>query len=89
MVGVDNLNSFQLCKHRLQSPARIAQWITRKVEMDHKFGGGNSSDICKIRAETNYPHCSKYMDLLFSNHHFPPSDNPNLDLEVPNPNLDW
>ncbi|KAG8634177.1 CLP protease regulatory subunit CLPX3, mitochondrial isoform X2 [Manihot esculenta] len=45
-------------------------------------GGGNSNDgdseIRKIRAETNCPRCSKHMDLLFSNRHFPSS---NLELD--------
>lgn len=63
--------------------------LQERYKWDHGFGGGggsgngNSNDIRKIRAEINCPRCSKHMDLLFSNRHFPSSNNPNLDL---NPN---
>ncbi|EEF42560.1 CLP protease regulatory subunit CLPX3, mitochondrial [Ricinus communis] len=52
-------------------------------------GNNNNSDVRKIRAESNCPRCSKHMDLLFSNRHFPsPSsnNNPNLDSTSNNNN---
>ncbi|KAJ9134890.1 hypothetical protein P3X46_032135 [Hevea brasiliensis] len=70
------------CNRRRESLIGLQERYT----WNHGFGsgGGNSndgdSDIRKIRAETNCPRCSKHMDLLFSNRHFPSS---NLDL---NPN---
>ncbi|WCJ29032.1 ATP-dependent Clp protease ATP-binding subunit ClpX [Euphorbia peplus] len=67
--------------------------IQERYKWEHGFGGGGGgknssggdSEIRKIRAETNCPRCSKHMDLLFSNRHFP-NPNPNLDSN-PNPQL--
>ena len=51
--------------------------VQERYKWDH--GGSNdthkpSSQTRKIRAETNCPRCTKHMDILFSNRHFPTSD---------------
>ncbi|XP_065877792.1 CLP protease regulatory subunit CLPX3, mitochondrial [Euphorbia lathyris] len=80
-----HLNYLNLgCNRRRESFVGIQE----RYKWDHGFGGGGGggrnssggdSEIRKIRAETNCPRCSKHMDLLFSNRHFPSSTNPNLD----------
>ncbi|KAJ8759664.1 hypothetical protein K2173_009749 [Erythroxylum novogranatense] len=66
------------CNRRRESLISIQE----RYKWDHGGGGGGGNDdgeIRKLRAEANCPRCSKHLDLLFSNRHYP-----NLDRENPN-----
>lgn len=46
----------------------------------HSQSNNTGTPIRKIRAEANCPRCSKHMDILFSNRHFPTLNPPSSSL---------
>ncbi|XP_021903380.1 CLP protease regulatory subunit CLPX3, mitochondrial-like isoform X1 [Carica papaya] len=64
--------------------------VQERYKWEHGGGGGggggdddyhhNQTPTRKIRAEANCPRCSKHMDLLFSNCHFPSTLSPPVDV---------
>ncbi|RVW83601.1 CLP protease regulatory subunit CLPX3, mitochondrial [Vitis vinifera] len=56
--------------------------VQERYKWDH--GGSDGFQTRKIRAEANCPRCSKVMDLLFSNRHFPSNFSPAVPTDSSN-----
>ncbi|KAE9617232.1 putative Clp protease, ATP-binding subunit ClpX, Type VI secretion system, ATPase ClpV1 [Lupinus albus] len=66
-----NSNLHIIAAHRRRGPLIGVQ---ERYKWDRGGSGDISNPARRIRAEANCPRCTKDMNLIFSNNHFPPSD---------------